>query len=672
MATLTPFQGASPLNANDATRLAFTNDLTQTLSRTAVPTDTDLGNMDTLSWQVDYRVSAVPTDDTYALSIRIVNGATILAAANSGGTFATVATNIILIVDTLSAVTAFAYVNTGASKATWGGASVELTQTYTRTKGNDAIHIEVDFTEFTGTYTVGAATFNGTGAASLAFTASGAGNYQAAVFNGTGSASLAFTASGLLGGAVVLLQAKNYSGSGNWLDESSNGHDATLVGSPTHSTDHFVLNGTSQYFTVADHDDLDFNAQSFTVMAVCYADALSGTFGQIVSKYVASTIGYELGAENTVAQVRAYDVVNNTDVNSSAAAATVQAWTGRYNHSTSELETFVDGVGSGSPTSVSVGDLRTSTVLSIGARNGGVALWAGRVYAVAIWRRALTGQEIIDAGDLLTPSGDFNGTGSASLALTASATGHGVYSGTASASLVLSASAAGFGVYTGTAAADVVLTASGTGNFGAASFNGTGSASLVLTASGQGHGEDSGTGSAGLVLSASGQAHGEDSTTGSADLVLSASGVGNFAPAGFNGQGSATLTLTSSGAGNYEPAVFNESATASLVLTASGQGDAGVPSYNGTGSANLAFTATGVGAFDPTWSSTGSAALTFTATGSGIFEVSGSGTGSLVLTATGTGSFVPAGFGGYHITSGAAVRSQIEDGGYPVTIEGGS
>ena len=79
MATLTTLNAASPLNASDDSYLSFTADLTESLTSALDNVDTDFGNMDTLTWDVEYSITGTPTDDTYDLSIRIINGATILA-----------------------------------------------------------------------------------------------------------------------------------------------------------------------------------------------------------------------------------------------------------------------------------------------------------------------------------------------------------------------------------------------------------------------------------------------------------------------------------------------------------------------------------------------------------------------------------------------------------------
>lgn len=160
MATLTTLYGASPLNLDDANRLAFTADTTETLSRALDDVNSDFGTMATLNWTVQARTAAAGSDDTYQLLIRIVNGATILAAADSGGTFQEVAANVRVsagIFDTNYGPTAFTYVNTSEGKTTWDGASIELRQVYSKTKGNDVTNIEVDIVTINGTYNVAAA-----------------------------------------------------------------------------------------------------------------------------------------------------------------------------------------------------------------------------------------------------------------------------------------------------------------------------------------------------------------------------------------------------------------------------------------------------------------------------------------------------------------------------------
>ena len=157
MTTLPSTYGASPLDAIDASYASFANDTDGDIITNALDNmPSDFDSMDTgLAWHVSYSVVG-RSDDTYGLSVRIINGATILAAATSGGTPATVNANVTNTSDTTGSV-AFAYVNTGASKALWDGATWEFTQAYSKSKGSDGGHIRLNAAWVTGTYTAGAA-----------------------------------------------------------------------------------------------------------------------------------------------------------------------------------------------------------------------------------------------------------------------------------------------------------------------------------------------------------------------------------------------------------------------------------------------------------------------------------------------------------------------------------
>src|SRR5210317_775273 len=118
-------------------------------------TNSDFGDMIDLSWQIRYRVSGAQTN-VRDLHIRIVkeSDGTVLAAANSGGTFSLVEAGITSTTLGNSSVTSFAYVNTGASKSDWDDARVEIQLTVDRNMGGDANGIEVDSLEMTGNYNI--------------------------------------------------------------------------------------------------------------------------------------------------------------------------------------------------------------------------------------------------------------------------------------------------------------------------------------------------------------------------------------------------------------------------------------------------------------------------------------------------------------------------------------
>ena len=222
MADLGTLVPASPLNANDATRHAFTNDIDlEVASYALADVPIDFGTMDANpSWQVDYSVVGY-ADDSYGLQIRIVNGATILAAADAGGTFSDVDLAITSATDTLSSVTAFAYTNTTANKATWNGASVEIRQLYLKTKGNDVGHVEVDYVAITGTYTAGAngvaldatlAALTSTADASLSIAASVTATLSACTVSSTAGVLSFAEAANTLGNLTLSADASNGTG----------------------------------------------------------------------------------------------------------------------------------------------------------------------------------------------------------------------------------------------------------------------------------------------------------------------------------------------------------------------------------------------------------------------------------------------------------------------------
>jgi len=114
--------------------------------------DTALGNMATLSHALTYRLVGTLISDTYALNVRVVCGSKILAAANSGGTFASVDSNVTNTSYTTSSATAFAYVNTSATRNDWNNAKIEVQQDATLSTV-DGCYIQVDLVALTGTYT---------------------------------------------------------------------------------------------------------------------------------------------------------------------------------------------------------------------------------------------------------------------------------------------------------------------------------------------------------------------------------------------------------------------------------------------------------------------------------------------------------------------------------------
>lgn len=153
MPALTLLTTADTATSNDIRQL-FTSGTTNLLGAGDKPlsdTPTNFVAMSALSWKVEHRQQG-RTDDTLALAIRVMDGTTVLAAGDSGGAFQVVSAAVTSATDVTTGPTAFAYVNSSATKAQWDAAKLELQQTYSTSMSNDNARIEVDFVELTGTY----------------------------------------------------------------------------------------------------------------------------------------------------------------------------------------------------------------------------------------------------------------------------------------------------------------------------------------------------------------------------------------------------------------------------------------------------------------------------------------------------------------------------------------
>ena len=121
--------------------------------------ESDIGNVDTLSYDVRYRANNSTGDDTVTFGVRIMSGATVLAAFDSGGAFQTVLQALNSAWHTTlqnKGVTAFTFVNTTATQAQWDAAEIEFRSTHAANMSPDDNWVIVDDVELTGTYTIDA------------------------------------------------------------------------------------------------------------------------------------------------------------------------------------------------------------------------------------------------------------------------------------------------------------------------------------------------------------------------------------------------------------------------------------------------------------------------------------------------------------------------------------
>ena len=173
------------------------------------------------------------------------------------------------------------------------------------------------------------------------------------------------------------------------------------------------LHSTDDYHDIPDAPGLDFAAdESLTLMAVMRThDVTPTSFGRIVGKGVngaTPTPGYALDLLDSGSIVQGSIDTGAIGDNVAVSDGTLHTVVLVCDVTDDEIEAFVDAVGSGSPTpDTSTGTLANSVAFSIGARVDAStdAFYEGSIIAVALWRRALTDAEILDAHQLLTGQG---------------------------------------------------------------------------------------------------------------------------------------------------------------------------------------------------------------------------------------------------------------------------
>jgi len=221
----------------------------------------------------------------------------------------------------------------------------------------------------------------------------------------------------ILDSADLLLRAYNYSGTGDWLDESGNGYDAVPTGSPTHDGSKFTLNGTSQYFTVADQDELDPGTGDLTVIVVTQIeDSWTGT-GRIVSKRAGGVSWWDMYIDGNAE--RSFNSINDMSatfsVNTIADTMTkggVRALSMRVIRA-GTMRCGIDGsYYNGTSLATLASPTSSSTAMTIGT--WGSSYYKGDIYGVAVWNESLSDAEVeaaaaglsLDKGEAATLHGD--------------------------------------------------------------------------------------------------------------------------------------------------------------------------------------------------------------------------------------------------------------------------
>lgn len=134
------------------TPVPFPDDVTSIQPTALSNVPTAFGNMAAVSFDIDWTFNGTYVNDSYVLAIRIMSGATVLAAGDALGAFVTFANRGTDGVDSGNDVGSFPYVNTVANKATWDSAVVEIRQTYTANGAGDSCFYEVTELDFSIDY----------------------------------------------------------------------------------------------------------------------------------------------------------------------------------------------------------------------------------------------------------------------------------------------------------------------------------------------------------------------------------------------------------------------------------------------------------------------------------------------------------------------------------------
>jgi len=193
-------------------------------------------------------------------------------------------------------------------------------------------------------------------------------------------------------------------------DLSGNGNTATIVGTANWQTlggrPALLLNGSSQYLTVADDATLDFNAMSaVTVIAIVQPVALDAD-AVVLSKWDDTSTRRPIMLQVTGDSGAYHWAVNNYDIilesGETPANDTRIVLAGTWESSSGTMRLYSDGVADATPDDAETTlDPNDDDALTIGARNkdGTVdSFWDGYIESVAIFDEELSAGEILSLG----------------------------------------------------------------------------------------------------------------------------------------------------------------------------------------------------------------------------------------------------------------------------------
>lgn len=163
---------------------------------------------------------------------------------------------------------------------------------------------------------------------------------------------------------------------GTTVDDSGTGNTGALVNSPSYSDGGVLLNGTTQYITVADADSLEMRLVDVTLF-MRFKTVGTGTYQLVTKRSTAggSYDGYNLAIVSGKATTAfRHTATANTDiVVTGASNVNDGGWhsIGATYDRDANLTLYVDGYADGTPASIaaySAVDLNTTNVFAVGAR----------------------------------------------------------------------------------------------------------------------------------------------------------------------------------------------------------------------------------------------------------------------------------------------------------------
>ena len=219
-----------------------------------------------------------------------------------------------------------------------------------------------------------------------------------------------FTEDSVTSGFEVELKANDYSGSGNWLDSTSNDNDGTISGATyvnDGESDYFDFDGQNDYIdiTATNTSPLNFTDEVFSIETWVNIDAFSILDG-IISRWNNGGFQWRLNTGDTSPYTNFEYVERKTNNTNSRFASSTTLETNRWYHlvvtrSATQVTMYIDGVQDFQ--SSATGDIRSesSSPIRIGHINDGDLRLNGKIAQVRIYSKTLSAAEVktnYDAG----------------------------------------------------------------------------------------------------------------------------------------------------------------------------------------------------------------------------------------------------------------------------------